>query len=150
MSVCVFIAADYPLPEVNPTENDPLHVYVEDPHAVCDDGADDPFFLLPFDDVNLYCAKKYGVYLAPPLYTDGRASRIIDYIKSALRHTERVELWNVWLLGYWEYDDRPYIRKTAVSVKDLTIADIKEIIDAENWNNQDPNRPSFYCIEIAR
>lgn len=149
MSVCVFIAADCPLPEVRPAEDDPLHINL-DTNTVYDGGADDNYSLLAFDDVDLYCGKKYGVYLAPPLYTDGRARRIIDYIKSALRHTERAELWNVWLLGYWEYDDRPYIRKTAVSVNDLTIADIKEIIDAENWNNQDPNRPSFYCIEIAR
>ena len=108
------------------------------------------FFLLPFDDVNVYCEKKFGVYLELPLYTEGRARQIIDYIRSTLRQTESVELWNVWLLGYWEYDDRPYIRKKTVNINDLTVTDIKEINNAENWNNKDPNRPSFYCLEIIK
>ena len=115
-----------------------------------DGGADDNFFLLPFDDVNVYCEKKFGVYLELPLYTEGRARQIIDYIRSTLRQTESVELWNVWLLGYWEYDDRPYIRKKTVNINDLTVTDIKEINNAENWNNKDPNRPSFYCLEIIK
>ena len=149
MSVCVFIAADCPLPEVRPTENYPLHINI-DTNAVYDGGEDDNFFLLPFDDVNIYCEKKFGAYLELPLYTDGRARQIIDYIKSALRQTESIELWNVWLLGYWEYDDRPYIHKKIVSINDLTVTDIKEINDAENWNNKDHNRPSFYCLEIVQ
>lgn len=149
MSVCVFIAADCPLPEVRPTEDYPLHINI-DTNAVYDGGEDDNFFLLPFDDVNIYSEKKFGVYLELPLYTDGRARQIIDYIKSALRQTESVELWKVWLLGYWEYDDRPYIRKKIVSINDLTVADIKEINDGESWNNKDPNRPSFYCLEIVQ
>lgn len=149
MSVCVFIAADCPLPEVRPTEDYSLHINI-DTNAVYDGGEDDNFFLLPFDDVNIYCEKKFGVYLELPLYTDGRARQIIDYIKSALRQTESVELWNVWLLGYWEYDDRPYIHKKIVSINDLTVTDIKEINDAENWNNKNPNLPSFYCLEIVQ
>lgn len=149
MSVCVFIATDCPLPEVRPTEDYSLHINI-DTNAVYDGGEDDNFFLLPFDDVNIYSEKKFGVYLELPLYTDGRARQIIDYIKSALRQTESVELWKVWLLGYWEYDDRPYIRKKTVNINDLTVTDIKEIIDGENWNNKDPNRPSFYCLEIVQ
>lgn len=149
MSVCVFIAADCPLPEVRPTEDYPLHINI-DTNAVYDGGEDDNFFLLPFDDVNIYSEKKFGVYLELPLYTDGRARQIIDYIKSALRQTKSVELWKVWLLGYWEYDDRPYIRKKTININDLTVTDIKEINDGENWNNKDPNRPSFYCLEIVQ
>lgn len=149
MSVCVFIAADCPLPEVRPTEDYPLHINI-DTNAVYDGGEDDNFFLLPFDDVNIYSEKKFGVYLELPLYTDGRARQIIDYIKSALRQTKSVELWKVWLLGYWEYDDRPYIRKKTININDLTVTDIKEINDGENWNNKGPNRPSFYCLEIVQ
>lgn len=149
MSVCVFIAADCPLPEVRPTENYPLHINI-DTNAVYDGGEDNNFFLFPFDDVNIYCEKKFGVYLELPLYTDGRARQIIDYIKSALRQTESIELWNVWLLGYWEYDDRPYVHKKIVSINDLTVTDIKEINDAENWNNKNPHRPTFYCLEIVQ
>ena len=30
----------------------------------------------------------------------------------------------------------------------LSSDDMKEIIKAENWDNKDKNRPSFYCLEI--
>ena len=32
----------------------------------------------------------------------------------------------------------------------LTVDDMKEIINAENWDNKDKSRPSFYCLEITR
>ncbi len=83
-------------------------------------------------------------------YTEGRAKQIIDYIKAALLHTDSVELWDVYLIEYWEFDDRPYIHKRTVRIDELTANDIKEINEAENWNNKDKNRPSFYCIEIVR
>ncbi len=149
MSQCVFIAADCPLPEVRPSEDYPLHINV-DTNTIYDGGADDNYFLLPFDDVDVYCEKKYGVYLELPQYTAGRARQIINYIKSTLQQTYSVELWNVWLLGYWEYEDRPYIHKRTIYIDDLTVADIKEINEAVNWNNKDQNRPSFYCIEIIK
>ena len=33
---------------------------------------------------------------------------------------------------------------------DLTVKDIQEIYEADNWNNKDPNRPSFYCMEVVQ
>ena len=148
MSNCVFIASDKPLPEVRPSQDYPLHINV-DTGILFDGGADDNFSLLDFGEVGLYCKKKYGVFLELPQYTDGRARQIMDYIQSALLQTDCVEIWNVWLLGYWEYDERPYIRKSAIRMEELTIGDMKEIISAENWNNNDNNRPSFYCLEIT-
>ena len=115
--------------------------------TIYDSGADDDFYLLPFDDVDIYCKRKYGVYLELDGYTEGRAKRIISYIKSALRQTDSVEIWNVWLMGYWEFDDRPYIRKKMVYIDELTPNELKE---AENWDNKDKNRPSFYCLELVR
>lgn len=149
MSTCVFIAADCPLPEVRPSQEYPLHINL-DTNTVYDGGADDNYSLLSFDDVDLYCGKKYGVYLELPQYTDGRAAQIIDYIKTALLHTDSVELWNAWLLGYWEFEDRPYIRKRTVHMDNLTVKDIQEIYEADNWNSKDPNRPSFYCMEVVQ
>ena len=148
-SVCVFVAADCPLPEARPSRECPLHVDLEG-NTVHEGRADDNFSLLLFDDVSVYCEKKYGVYLELPAYTNGRAKQILDYIRSVLRQTESAELWNVWLLGCWEYDDRPYIHRKTVPIDDLTVADIKGIIDAKNWNGKDPQRPSFYCMEIVR
>ena len=149
MSTCIFIAADCPLPEVRPSQEYPFHINL-DTNTVYDGGADDHYSLLAFDDVDLYCEKKYGVSLELPQYTDGRAKRIIDYIKTALLQSNSVELWNVWLLGYWEFDDRPYIHTKVVHLDDLTVEDIKEIYEAINWNNKDRNRPSFYCIEVVQ
>ena len=149
MSNCVFIASDRPLPEVRPSQDDPLHINL-DTGTISDGGADDNYSLLTFDEADLYCKKKYGVYLGLSQFTEGRARKIMDYIRDALLHTDCVEIWNVWLLGYWEYDDRPYIRKGTVRMEELTIDDMKEIINAENWDNKDKNRPSFYCLEIIR
>lgn len=147
MSTCIFMAADSPLPEVRPSKEYPLHINV-DTGTIFDGGADDNYSLLTFDEVDLYCKKKYGVYLELPQFTEGRVRQIMDYIRAALLQTDCVEIWNVWLMGYWEYDDRPYIRKRTIRMEELTIDDMKEIIKAENWENKDKNRPSFYCLEI--
>ncbi len=156
MSQCVFIAADCPLSEVRPSQDYPRHFNV-DMGVIYDSGADDDYCLLQFNEVDIYCKKKYGVSLDLHRYTEGRAKQIIDYIKAALTQTDSVELWNVYLIGYWEFDDghlefddKPYIHKRTVRIDELTVNDIKEINEAENWNNKDKNRPSFYCIEIVR
>lgn len=149
MSSCVFIAADVPLAEVRPPQDYPLHINL-DTGIISDGGADDNYSLLPFDEVDLYCNKMYGVYLELPLFTDGRARKIMEYIRVVLQQDDSVEIWNVWLLGYWEYEDRPYILKRTIRMEELTADDIKGIIDAENWGKKDKNRPSFYCLEILR
>ena len=147
MSNCVFIAADCPLPEVAPSQEYPFEINL-DTGTIFDGGADDNYFLLPFDEVYLYCEKKYGVYLELPQFTVGRARQIIDYIRSAVAQAKSVEIWNVWLSGYWEFDDRLHICKKAVPICELTVDDIKEIVQAENWDNKDHNRSCFYCLEI--
>lgn len=53
MSVCVFIAADCPLPEVRPSRNYPLYINLDN-NTVYDDGVDNIFSLLPFNDVSVY------------------------------------------------------------------------------------------------
>ena len=149
MSVCIFIAADCQLPEVKPSRDYPLNIDLNS--GIIDDGdADDNYFLIKFDDVDIYCNKKYGVYLELHKYTDGRAKQIIDYIKNVLQQTDCVELWNVWLTDYWEYDDRPYINKKTININELTTDDIKKINDAENWDKKYRNRPIFHCIEIIK
>ena len=151
MSVCKFIAADIPLQEVAPTKEYPLHIDLD--NGIIDDGgADDNFFLLPFQDVQDYSDKKYGVYLEW-YYTDGRAEQILKYLKVVLEEAEQVELWHVWLMDYYEYEDSPVIHKRTISIKDMTIQDVKEIDEADIWNKPDrqiPSRPSFYRLIITR
>ena len=72
MSHCIFIAADTPLPEVTPSQDYPLHIDL-DTGTIFGGGADDNDCLLPFDEVDLYSEKEYGVYLELPQFTDGRA-----------------------------------------------------------------------------
>ena len=149
MSNCIFIAADIPFPEAAPSREYPLEINL-DTGTFFDGGADDNVFLLPFDEVDLYCGKEYGVCLELPRFTAGRAGRIMAYIRAALTQTDSVEIWNVWLSGYWEFEDRPHICRQTLPMDELTTDDIEEILQAENWDHRDHNRPWFYCLEIIR
>lgn len=149
MSNCIFIASDHPLPEVTPSQEYPLEINL-DTGTIFDGGTDDNYFLLSFDEVDIYCQKKYGVYLELPQWTLGRAGRIIDYIRTALMQADSVEIWNVWLSDCWEFEDRPHLCKQTLSFDQLTPEDIQEITQAENWDGKDQTRPWFYCLEILK
>jgi len=151
LSVCTFIASDSPLDEAAPQKEYPLVINVDE-GTMDDGGADDNFFLHEFEDVQSYADKKYGVFLEWN-YTDGRAEEILEYIGSALEQESAIELWHVWLMDYYEYDERPVIHRRTVSFSDMTIDDIKEIDEAKIWNQPDrrnPDRPSFYCLVIEK
>lgn len=151
MSVCTFIASDSPLREVVPQKEYPLVINIDE-GTIYDGGADHNFSLSTFKDVQVYTDKRYGVYLEwyP---TDGRAKKLLEYIKNALEYESTIEIWHVWLMDYCEYDERPVIQKCTVPFSDLTTDDIKEIDSAEVWNTPDkryPERPSFYCLIIEK
>lgn len=151
MSTCRFIASDIPLTEYEPSQEYPLHINIDE-GIIYDGGADDNYFLLNFNDVDLYTDKEYGVYLEWN-YTDGRAKQIIEYIKNALQETDSIEFWLVWLMDYYDYEERPFIHRKEISVNDLTVDHIKEIDSANIWNKPDkmyPDRPSFYCLTITK
>ena len=151
MSVCTFIASDRPLREAAPQKGYPLIINIDE-GTVYDGGTDDNFYLHIFKDVQSYTDKKYGVYLEW-YYTDGRAKKILEYIKDALEHGAAIEIWHVWLMDYYEYNERPVINKRTVSFSDMTIDNIKVIDNAEIWNEPDksnPNRPTFYCLAIEK
>ena len=151
MSVCRFIASNVQLPEFAPAKEYPLEINI-DLETIYDGDADDNYFLSEFEDVSFYTDKKYGVCLEWN-YTEGRARQIIEYIKAALQKTEVVEFWHVWLMDYYEYEDRPYIHRKTIPIGELAIENIKEIDCAEIWNTPDKmyfNRPSFYCLKITR
>ena len=98
MSVCIFLAADIPLQEMSPSKEYPVHIDL-DKGTIDDGGADENFCLFSFPDVKDYTDKRYGVCLEWR-YTDGRAEKILKYIREALKETESVELWHVWLMDY--------------------------------------------------
>ncbi len=149
ISTCIFIAADRPLAKHRPKEEFRLSIDV-DQGIVDDGGAEDGYFLHEFCDVDLYCDKQYGVELEMHQYTAERADRIIAYIRNVLETSVSVEVWNIWLLGYWEYEDRPHIHKKIIPIDELKAEHIKELYHAENWNNGDIDRPWFHGIEIVK
>lgn len=133
MSACTLIASDFPLTEVLPVGASPLERNLAH-DAMYDGGADGNCFLHFFQDVQ-------------------KAKQVIEYMKNALQNTPSIELWHVWFIDYYEFEDRPVIHRQTVSINELTTKHIKEIDDAEIWNTPDkmyPNRPSFYCLEIKR
>lgn len=151
MSACRFIASDAPLLEVAPSQEYPVKIDL-DKGTIDDGGADDNFFLISFDSVKDYTDRNYGVYLEWD-YTDGRATKIIEYIKTVLQKSDSIEFWHVWLMDYYEYEDRPFIHRKAISIDELTVEHIKEIDNAVIWNTPDrrcPERPSYYCLTITR
>lgn len=151
LSICTFLASDHLLSTVSPAQDYPLEINM-DHDTIYDGGADDNFFLHIFEDVTCYTNKKYGVSLEW-YYTNGRANQILKYIKEALQDTDCIELWHVWLMDSYEYEDSPVIHNQTVSIDELTIEDIKEVDQAEIWNTPDkryPKRPSFYCLTITR
>ena len=151
MSVCRLIAADIPLPEWVPSQDYPLEINV-DTGTIYDGGADDNFFLHHFPYTEDYTDRTHGVSLEWN-YTDGRAQQITNYIRDALGETNTVELWRVWLMDYYEFEERPCIHQKTVSIQDLTPEHIKELDQAEIWNTPDkryPDRPSFYCLTVTR
>ena len=151
MSTCILIASDMPLAEHAPSREYPVIIDIN--HGTVDDGgADDNYGLNLFDRVGDYTDRDYGVCLEWN-YTEGRAEQIVEYLKAVLRKTESVELWKVWLMDCYEFEDRPYIHRKKLSICNLTTANIKEIDDAVIWNTPDrmyPERPSFYCLTITR
>lgn len=152
MSYCTFIASDSPLREVIQQKTYPLTVNLDE-GTVYDGGADDTFGLCAFKDVQSYTDKKYGVYLAWHYYTEGRAKKILEYIKEALDYDATIEIWRVWLGDYYEYEESPVIQKCTVPFSDLTVDDIREVDSAAVWNHPDkrhPGRPSFYCLIVKR
>ena len=151
MSVCNFIASDFLLTEFAPSQDYPIHINLDE-GTIYDGGADDNYFLNTFADVKDYTDKNYGVYLEWE-YTDGRAKQIIEYMKTALQKSDSIEFWLVWLMDYYEYENRPFICRKTISISELTTQHIKEINNAEIWNTPDkmyPERPSFYCLTITR
>ena len=149
MSECTFIASDYPLVEVEPSEDYPLDINFDD-GMIYDGGADDNYYLSIFTDVEDYTEKRNAVYLEWS-YTEGRARRMIEYIKDALQNSDSIELWHVWLMD--SFEDSPVIHRRTIFISELTTKHIKDIDDADIWNSPDkmfPNRSSFYCIEIKR
>lgn len=151
MSVWKMIASIYPLPEARPEEEYPLEINI-DKGTIFDGEADDNFMLYPFlDNANEHTDMKYGTTLEWAYYTEGRALKIMEIIKSVLQHTESVEFWNFWL-GDLDENERPIIKTATIPLAELSPQDIREWDIQEVWNSPSRygDRPTFYCLRIIR
>ncbi len=149
MSVCIFIAADCPLKPHLPAKEYPLEINV-DQGTVFDGDADDNFSLLPFHDYPDCTNLRNAVALEWAYCTEGRAQKIVEYVKEALARTDVVELWRVWRGALDEVEERPMIKTQTVAIADLSTAKIKEIDSAEIWVKAREPRPTFRCIRVRR
>ena len=149
MSVCTFLAADYELPEKEHPEYETFLEIDTKKGTIYDGDRDDDFALLDFEDVNDYTDLQYGVILEWNYCTIGRAQQVIEYIRTALGDCEVVQLWTVWLMDYYEYDERPRYKTREITLAELRAEDIQEISEVDVWGD-DKVRPTYYCLSVRR
>ena len=134
MSVCTFFASDLLLPRVDRREGGEFGIF--------------PLRLAPAP-----CERPFAAELEAPELSIESAERILFYIQNLLKSAESVELWRVWLMDYWEFEDRPYMHTSVCRFRDLTEEQIIALDRAEVWNKPDknnPERPSFYRLIVTR
>ena len=44
----------------------------------------------------IHTVKKHHVYLEW-ICTEGRAKKVIEYVKNQLEHTDEIEIWHIWM-----------------------------------------------------
>ena len=147
MSACIFLAAAFELPEKERPDNHALEIDLER-GRISDGNADDDYGLYAFADFDGHTGLPYAVSLEWSGFTPGRAERLIAYIRTALEHCDRVELWHVWLTGFCEYDERPYRKTKTVSICDFTIDDIQAVCEFNVWP-RDRAKPTDICLVIT-
>lgn len=130
MSVCTFLAANVFLPEVLPKGDE-----------------DDSFFLFPFDEAGLYTNQKCALLLEWNC-TEEQSRQLTQYLREALRSAETVELWHVWLVDGWDYEDRPVFRRAAATIDDLLPEHLRELDDKEVLDGM--GRSTAYCLSVKR
>ena len=153
MSVCIFLAADCELPEKQRPEGGFCIDFDPAAGTVFDGDRDDDYGLFSFRDVGSYSELRHGAEIEWFYCTPGRAKEIVRYIKAALEQCDRVELWKVWLGGFYEYDERPSYRTRELSVRELTAGDVQELVESSVWEKggkKGGKRPVFHCLTVVR
>ena len=133
MSVCTFLASNLPLPRVERIEAEDVGLF--------------PLRLPP-----LPCELPYAAEVEAA-DNDHAAEQLLEQIGAALQRSETVELWRVWLMDYYEFEERPYLHTSVCRFRDLTEEQIIALAGAEVWNKPDknyPERPSFYRLILTR
>ncbi|MCI9156043.1 MAG: hypothetical protein HFF44_03755 [Lawsonibacter sp.] len=141
MSSVLLFASDAPLEECPYPPDFSVH-YNIDCGTVDDGSADDGFAILPVEKVlELQSEKEYFAVLEWRC-TQGRAEKVIEYLKSHLKTTHEVEFWHVW--QDMDFDHR--LRKIEIPLCGLTAEDIQELDQLEVWKEPVVD----YCYVITR
>ena len=133
MSCCTFLASNRPLPRVERQSGEDVGLF--------------PMQIVPLP-CEMMCAAEVEAEM-----TEEAAEQLLERIREALGSAETVELWRVWLMDYYEFEDRPYQHTFIRRFCDLTPEEVRAVADAEVWNKPDkdyPERPSFYRLIITR
>ena len=115
-----------------------------DTGEITDGGFDDDFSLFIADGMDdIYTEKKFTVALEWNYFTEGRAERVIEYIRENLRHTDEVEMWHIWM-GIGE---KPIVRSKNIESSLLKPDDIRELMESD-LNAESAGLPIQYRIII--
>ena len=102
-------------------------VFDIDKGEIRDGALDDDFSLLCADGSDsIFTEKKYTVGLEWNYYTEGRAQKVIDYIRENLQYTNEVEMWHIWMGS----GEKPLIRSRTIPINGLVPEDIKALMDS--------------------
>lgn len=148
MSHCIMLAADVPIPEIDPPE-EPNFALILDGRNTTDNAGDDHYGLYPRVLFGNYTELPYAAELYL-IYKPGRALRFFDDIRALLQKTDAVELWNLWLMDDWEWDDRPIMHHKSICIDALTPEAFHDFIELESFQTPQQERPDCYCLRIHK
>ena len=94
------------------------------------------------DDV--WTEKKYKCALEWD-YTEKRAQYVIEYLREALRHTDEVEVWHIWM-GFGE---RAIVRTKHHSIDEMMPEDLKWLEEQSVWETVE-EIPVQYCLVVRK
>lgn len=95
---------------------------------VVDNGMADDFSIRTFETFSeIYTTKKYQAQLEWDVYSEGRAERVVEYIRKHMESAEELEIWHVWLSSC----EVPNIRRVPISLQDVTAETLKSIDEAD-------------------
>lgn len=98
---------------------------------VNDGGLDDDFAILKLNDAmeDIYTEKKHLAYIEWMKYTQGRAEKIIDYVKRGLEDTDDIEIWHIWMGN----EERPFIKKRIIPADEFVPVDLENLAQLKVW-----------------
>lgn len=140
MSSVLLFASDAPLEESPYPPGFSVHYDID--HGTVDDGgANDGFAIFPVEKVlELQSEKEYFAVLEWRC-TQGRAEKVIEYLKTHLKITGEVEFWHVWQ----DMDFGHRLRRVEIPLCDLTVEDVQELDRLEVWKEP----VTDYCYVIT-